>query len=87
MKSYRSGSNPTLGSAVGTVWNGILVSSIPSSIQAPSVLTDLVVFKATDFGQPIVLRGTSESLCLNNGGVTVAGTTPKVGLIIYFTEE
>jgi hypothetical protein len=86
MKSYRSGSNPTLGTTVGTIWSGVITAAIPSSVQA-AANADFVIFNATEYGQPIVLRGTSQSICLNNAGVTVGGSTPKVGLTIYFTEE
>lgn len=86
MKSYRSGSNPTLGTTVGTLWTGWICAPITAAVQN-SVNGDHVIFSAAAYGQPIVLRGTGESICLNNAGSTVVGATPKIGLIIYFVEE
>lgn len=86
MKSYRSGSNPTLGTTVGTLWSGVVSAALMSGFAA-TLNSAFVIFNAAEYGQPIVLRGTAESICLNNAGSTLAGATPKVGLIIYFTEE
>lgn len=49
--------------------------------------SQFALFDADKFGQPIVLRGTSEGLAISNNGVTLAGTTPIAGFTVVWTEE
>lgn len=87
MKSYRSGTNPSLGSTTGTIWCGGLVGTINNYLVVNPQTNYVLAFDAAMFGQPIVLRGTSECICLNNNGATVVGASPKVGMMVIFTEE
>ena len=82
--------NPSsLGTSVGqvssglinnTIWNG--AGSLPISSQSSTTLFD---HKLT--GQPIVLRGTGEGLCLNFNSVKPTATTPLIAITVTWTEE
>lgn len=87
MKSYRSGSNPTLGSSVGSLWDGLIFGATRGIFYPGHPQSSVKVFDAMTFGQPIVLRGNSESICLNNNATTVVGSSSKIGMMIVFTEE
>jgi hypothetical protein len=81
--------NPTPGTAVGTIAtyqiNGYLTGG-SSSTNIPN-FPKYCLFDADKFGQACVLRGTGEGLCLNLGGVTQAGTSPKIDIEVVWTEE
>lgn len=76
-------SNPTTGTAVGTVLTSYAPSTLPASTGASG---DAVIFDAKLSGQPIVLRGVAQELDLNFAGAAVpTGLTMSVS--IQFTEE
>jgi hypothetical protein len=81
MKAYTA--NPTLGSTVGTIFAGRI--SFPTN-GATGGSSDVNQYP---FGNrpagAIVLRGTSEQLAINFGGVTI--TSPLVTAFIEWTEE
>lgn len=78
VKAYTA--NPTLGTAVGTMR---AVRYVVKAIAIP--IDDISV----DFGirpsKAVVLRGTSESLCVNLNGITITG--PVAGISVEWTEE
>lgn len=73
--------NPTvLGTAVGTVRsNRVFISGGATTASAEDEQ------RFGDLGQGIVLRGTSESLCLNLAGVTI--NSPSLNVWVEWTEE
>lgn len=73
--------NPTgLGTAVGTVRSN---RAFISGVTTTASTEDVEMFG--DLGQGIVLRGTGEFLCMNQGGVTI--TTPALNIWVEWTEE
>lgn len=87
IKSYTA--NPTTGTLVGTLTSQCFSAiTIPASGNiAIQGQPRLVLFDANLAGQPIVLRGTSEGVCVNFNGVKPAGSTPKLAVVFYWTEE
>ena len=77
--------NPTIATAVGTL--NIVTTSGNTSAQAASGAVQIVLFDSDKFGQPIVLRGTSQGIVVNNNGVTIPNTSPQVSFTVVFTEE
>lgn len=79
VKSYTA--NPTLGTAVGTIRSARLEIPAVGGTEQPVTY---------DFGtrpaQAVVLRGTSEQLCINFGG-SVTITTPVISFDVEWTEE
>lgn len=81
VKTYSA--NPTLGTAVGTLWTLFRFSynnNAPADCSA-------CIFDAEQFGQPIVLRGTSEGICLNNNSTSQVGNIPRTNVQVIWTEE
>lgn len=75
--------NPTLGTAVGTVDSQYIFFPALASSNVSNVREfDYGVFR----DQAIYLRGTSEQLVVNAGGVTLGGTT-LVSIKVEWTEE
>lgn len=75
--------NPTLGTAVGTVANGyIFLPTLASTNQVQ--IRDFQLF--SNITEPIVLRGTTQSLSVNFRGVALGGTT-VLATKIEWTEE
>lgn len=71
--------NPTLGTAVGTVRsNRVFISGVSTT----SSVEDIQNFG--DLGQEIILRGTTESLCMNLGATTI--TTPSLNIWVEWVE-
>ena len=75
--------NPTVGSAVGTLRTERNASGSAVTASTPWG----VIFDHKVAGQALVLRGTSEQVALNLGGVTQAGTYPKMNVEVTWTEE
>lgn len=76
--------NPTTGTTVGNVWSG--KHSVPAAATAGiggfcGVLVDFVEL----YGQPVVLRGTSQVLAINLNSVTLTGGSIHCG--VTWTEE
>lgn len=78
VRSYTA--NPTTGTSVGTVRsNRVFISGGATTASSNS----FDVFG--DFAQAVVLRGTSESLCINLNGVTI--NSPSLNLWVEWVEE
>lgn len=84
IKYYPTGSNPTLGTTVGTLK---VTSLAPLNTGYPLAQGEQTVFDWRSAGQAITLRGTSDVIAVNNNGATVAGTSPTICVNILFTEE
>lgn len=83
-KYYNSGGgNP---SSVGA---GVLLRTVlaPNVYNATAVGAEIIVWDAATMGGPIVLRGTSEGIALNNNAATVNGTSPLLSVSVLWTEE
>ena len=61
--------NPTIGSSVGNIWLGL----VPVTATTGSAPVTDIDFNLT--GTPILLSGTSQTLCINLNGVTYSGNT------------
>jgi hypothetical protein len=78
VKGYTA--NPTLGTAVGPV-RAIRYAATPASVPNQEVFMEF----GTRPAQTVVLRGTSEQLCLNFGGTSITGGIADIS--IEWTEE
>lgn len=83
--------NPAgLGTAVGQVHSGLLANTFPTSSGNPVSLasrSSQIIFDHNLTGQPVVLRGTAEGLCLNFNSVKPSATTPLIAVTVFWTEE
>lgn len=81
VRSYTA--NPTVGAAVGTVaclrYNIPTIGSVGAGAEAPAYRFGQAA------GQPIVLRGTNESLAINFGGAAI--TNPVACCTVEWVEE
>lgn len=78
LKAYTA--NPTLGTLVG----GLIAKRITFT-QSGAQRPDNIFEFTTRIAQPVVLRGTSESVCVNFGGTTITG--PLISIYVEWTEE
>jgi hypothetical protein len=72
--------NPTLGTSVGAV-RSVRYAATPASVPNQEMYVEF----GTRPSQTMILRGTSEQLCLNLGGSTITG--PIADFSIEWTEE
>ena len=83
--------NPSsLGTSVGNIATGRIIScsdAIGSWALIAASSGAIVVFDSKIAGQPIVLRGTEQGLCLNFNGVAPASTPSSIAVTVYWTEE
>lgn len=83
--------NPSsLGTSVGRVFSGLLNNTFPAATGNPVSLcgqSSITLFDHKITGQPIVLRGTDEGLCLNFNSVKPAAVTPLIAITVTWTEE
>jgi len=83
--------NPTTGTAVGTLKIVPIVTPLAVSTFMPNPSggtgLEFCLFDADKYGQPIVLRGTAENICITNNGATLTGTSPICGFTVVWTEE
>lgn len=77
--------NPTIATVVGNL--NIVTTCGNSSANAAAGFPQITLFDADKFGQPIVLRGTTQGIVVNNNGVTIPNTSPQVSITVVFTEE
>lgn len=57
-----------------------------SSPNSPKDAPYEVLFDAVLFGQPLILRGTSEGISVNFNGVLPSSTSPKIGIEVVYRE-
>lgn len=84
--------NPTTGTAVGTlaiipIYTPLAASTLMPNATGGGTGSAFCLFDADKYGQPIVLRGTGENICINNNGATLTGTSPICGFTVVWTEE
>jgi hypothetical protein len=86
--------NPaTLGTAVGTLGNQYLTTTVPTSV--PGVMQLNAIGGSTGFNafandslvKPVTLRGAAESVCLNFNGATLAAGFIIAAWDVQWTEE
>lgn len=90
VKYYPSGgANPTTGATAAGFGTVAVMSSNPvdTLTSAQTNCNPIVLFEATPYTQPITLRASGEGLVVNNGGVTLQGTTPLISVTYIWTEE
>lgn len=83
--------NPSgLGTAVGQVHSGLLANIFSASTGnpvSPCGRSSQIIFDHNLTGQPVVLRGTTEGLCINFNSVKPSATTPLIAITVFWTEE
>lgn len=80
--------NPTVGTAIGTIsvkHCGGMSTAFNQAVGGHN--PEGLMFDYTITGQPIVLRGTSEQVAVNLGGITQPGSSPKMAGYVIWTEE
>ena len=83
-----SAANPSsLGTAVGQVWAGSIMSSSSNTDYNINPNATTVIYQAPLVGEPLTLRGTAQSVCLNFNGVIPRGTSPVLAVTCTYTEE
>lgn len=78
VRSYTA--NPTLGTAVGTI-RAVRTAASTAGTAVQEVIWEF----GTRPSQAVVLRGTSQQLCVNLGGVSI--TNPVASMSVEWTEE
>ncbi len=79
--------NPSTGTLVGQMAAKAIMGQSTSTAGSCPANIPIVLFDAAIAGQPIVLRGTGEGLCVNFNGTIPSATTPKLAYTVIWTEE
>lgn len=77
--------SPTAGTSIGTIWSGYANFPAPATAGVASRMLGLYLDFTSTYGEPIVLRGAAQNLCVFLHGVAMSGSN-AVGSFVW-TEE